>query len=81
MLGGVGLTTTMILMAALYAAKTVHAGEGAVRYVVIACIYLYCILVATTWGISIKVYAPGIQPQQTRAQAVSLAYSFKWLAN
>ncbi|QIW99185.1 hypothetical protein AMS68_004703 [Peltaster fructicola] len=81
LIGGISLSVTMALMAALYAANTVHAGEGTARFIVIACIYVYCITVAATWGVTIKVYAPEIQPQQTRAQATSLAYGVNWLAN
>jgi MFS family permease len=65
--GGLGLTITMLLIGGLYAAEVVHANRGAGRWVVIVCIYLYCVVQATTWAISIKVYAPEIQPQRTRA--------------
>ncbi|KAI0401973.1 general substrate transporter [Xylaria palmicola] len=64
LLGGVGLTATMILIGGLYAGHAVRPTQGAARWVVIVTIYIYCIVQATTWGISIKVWAPEIQPQR-----------------
>ena len=81
LIGGIGLTTTMLLIAGLYAGNAVHATYGAGRWVVIVCIYLYAAFFATTWAVSIKVYAPEIQPQRTRAQAVSLAHGVNWVGN
>ncbi|KAI1180330.1 general substrate transporter [Nemania sp. FL0916] len=81
LVGGVGLTATMILIGGLYAGKAVHSAQGAGRWIVIVTIYIYCIVQATTWGISIKVWAPEIQPQHTRAQATSLAYGCNWVCN
>ena len=72
--GGLGLTILMILIGSLYAGHAVLPTHGAGRWVVIVSIYLYCIVQATTWGISIKVWAPEIQPHNKRAQAISLAY-------
>lgn len=79
--GGVGLTALTVLIGALYAADAVHPQTGAGRWVVIVSIYLYCMVVVTTWAISIKVWAPEILPQRTRAQANSLAHGFNWLCN
>ena len=79
--GGLGLTMATLLIGGLYAAEVLHAGRGAARWVVIVCIYLYCVVQATTWTITIKIYAPEIQPQRTRAQATSLAYGANWLCN
>ncbi|KAG2005194.1 hypothetical protein GB937_008890 [Aspergillus fischeri] len=81
LVGGVGLTALMILIGSLYAGHAVFSTHGAGRWVVIVSIYLYCIVQATTWGISIKVWAPEIQPQHTRAQAISLAYGANWVCN
>ncbi|KAJ5263146.1 hypothetical protein N7478_010751 [Penicillium angulare] len=81
LVGGVGLTTLMILIGSLYAGRAVFPTHGAGRWVVIVSIYLYCIVQATTWGISIKVWAPEIQPQHTRAQAISLGYGANWVCN
>ncbi|KAI1361278.1 general substrate transporter [Xylaria arbuscula] len=81
LLGGVGLTATMVLIGGLYAGHAVHPSQGAARWVVIVTIYIYCVVQATTWGISIKVWAPEIQPQHTRARATSLAYGFNWVCN
>lgn len=64
----------MALIGGLYAGSAVIPNAGAGRWIVIVSIYLFCIVQATTWSISIKVWAPEIQPQHTRAQAISLAY-------
>ncbi|KAK1762287.1 general substrate transporter [Phialemonium atrogriseum] len=72
LVGGLGLTATMVLISGLYAGQQV----------VIVTIYIYCVIQATTWAISIKVWAPEIQTQHTRAQATSLAsVSFNWVCN
>ena len=74
LIGGVGLTFTLMLVGSLYAANAVHSDSGSARWVVIVTIYIYCVIQAATWGISIKVWAPEIQPRRTRAQATNLAY-------
>ncbi|GIJ97900.1 hypothetical protein Aspvir_000006 [Aspergillus viridinutans] len=79
--GGLGLTITILLMGTLYAANAVHPDHGAARWVVIVCIYLYSVFFASTWAVSIKVYAPEIQPQHTRAKATALAHGFNWVCN
>ncbi|KAF9883406.1 hypothetical protein FE257_003489 [Aspergillus nanangensis] len=79
--GGVGLTLTILLIGTLYAAKAVHPTHGAARWIVIVCIYLYSVFFASTWAVSIKVYAPEIQPQRTRAKATALAHGFNWVCN
>ncbi|KAF2161903.1 hypothetical protein M409DRAFT_37484 [Zasmidium cellare ATCC 36951] len=79
--GGLGLSVTMLLIGSLYAGHAVQPQSGAGRWVVIVCIYLFCVIQATTWAISIKVWAPEIQPNHTRAQAISLAHGFNWVCN
>ncbi|RYO79965.1 hypothetical protein DL766_008867 [Monosporascus sp. MC13-8B] len=79
--GGFGLTITLLLVGSLYAANAVHADHGAGRWIVIVTICLFCIIQSATWGISIKVWAPEIQPPRTRAQATNLAYVFHWVCN
>ncbi|RYP74927.1 hypothetical protein DL771_002711 [Monosporascus sp. 5C6A] len=81
LVGGFGLTVTLLLVGSLYAANAVHANHGAGRWIVIVTIYLFCIIQSATWGISIKVWAPEIQPPRTRAQATNLAYVFNWVCN
>ncbi|KAJ5163397.1 uncharacterized protein N7500_005227 [Penicillium coprophilum] len=81
LVGGVGLTVLLILIGSLYAGNAVLPTGGAGRWVVIVSIYLYCMVQAMTWGIGIKVWAPEIQPQHTRAQATSLAYGANWVCN
>lgn len=63
-----------MLIGSLYAADAVHSDGGSARWVVIVTIYIYCVIQAATWGISIKVWAPEIQPRRTRAQATNIAY-------
>ncbi|OQE46971.1 hypothetical protein PENCOP_c001G02019 [Penicillium coprophilum] len=81
LVGGVGLTVLLILIGSLYAGNAVLPTKGIGRWVVIVSIYLYCMVQAMTWGIGIKVWAPEIQPQHTRAQATSLAYGANWVCN
>ncbi|KAF2460980.1 general substrate transporter, partial [Lineolata rhizophorae] len=81
LLGGLGLTGTMLLMGSLYASNSVHSNRGAARWVVIVCIYLYAAIFASSWAVAIKVYAPEIQPQRTRAGATSLAHGANWACN
>jgi MFS family permease len=79
MIGGLGLTVTILLIGALYASGATS--TSAARWVVIICIYFYSVFFATTWAVSIKVYAPEIQPQHTRAKATALAHGFNWICN
>ncbi|RAL05937.1 general substrate transporter, partial [Aspergillus ibericus CBS 121593] len=80
-IGGIGLTTTIMLIDGLYASNAVDPRHGAARWIVIVCIYLYAVFFACTWAVSIKVFAPEIQPQHTRAKATALAYGFNWVCN
>ncbi|MCJ1434761.1 hypothetical protein MMC27_004131 [Xylographa pallens] len=81
LVGGVGLTFSLMLIGTLYSANAVHSGSGAGRWVVVVTIYVYLVIQASTWAISIKVWAPEIQPRRTRAQATNLAYVFNWCCN
>ncbi|KAI1323175.1 general substrate transporter [Xylariaceae sp. FL0255] len=78
LVGGVGLTTTMLLIGGLYAGHAVHPTSGAGRWVVIVTIYIYCVVQATTWAISIKVWAPEIQPQRDGSCPVT---GCNWVCN
>ncbi|KAH8589615.1 general substrate transporter [Bisporella sp. PMI_857] len=80
-IGGLGLTITITIIGALYASNSVHPTSGAGRWIVIVCIYLYSVFFASSWAVSIKVYAPEIQPQRTRAKATALAHGFNWVCN
>lgn len=80
-LGGLAMAATMFLMGSLYASDAVHAGSGAGRWVVIACIYVFAVLYCVSWAVGIKVYAAEIQPPRTRASATSIAHGSNWLAN
>lgn len=77
-LGGLGMTATMFLMGGLYAGGAV---DGAGRWVVIVCIYLFSVLYCISWAVSIKLYAAEIQPQRTRASATSIAHGSNWITN
>ncbi|KAK7955270.1 general substrate transporter [Apiospora saccharicola] len=80
-LGGLGMTLTMFLMGALYASNSVHPTEGAGRWVVIVCIYVFAVLYCISWAVDIKVYAAEIQLPATRASATSIAHGSNWLSN
>ncbi|KAK3945110.1 general substrate transporter [Diplogelasinospora grovesii] len=80
-LGGLGMTATMFLMGGLYAGGAVHAGEGAGRWVVIVCIYLFAVIYCISWAVSMKLYAAEIQPQRTRASATNIAHGSNWITN
>ena len=79
--GGIGLSLTMFLIGALYAAKAVHANFGAGRWAVIVSIYVFAVIYCISWAVGIKIYAAEIQPQRTRASATSLAHGSNWIAN
>jgi Na+/melibiose symporter-like transporter len=68
-------------MGALYASNSVHPSSGAGRWVIIVCIYMYAVFFASTWAVSIKVFAPEIQPQHTRAKATAFAYGSNTVCN
>ncbi|RYP62437.1 hypothetical protein DL769_007309 [Monosporascus sp. CRB-8-3] len=78
-LGGLGMTATMFLMGGLYAGGA--GNEGAGRWVIIVCIYLFAVLYCISWAVSIKLYAAEIQPQRTRASATSIAHGSNWITN
>ncbi|PWY93543.1 general substrate transporter [Aspergillus sclerotioniger CBS 115572] len=80
-IGGIGLTTTILLIGPLYASNAVNPSHGAARWIVIVCIYFYAVFFASTWAVNIKVFAPEIQPQHTRAKATALAHGFNWVCN
>ncbi|KAF2722933.1 general substrate transporter [Polychaeton citri CBS 116435] len=82
LLGGIGLTISMLIIGSIYAsAPPAGSPSAAAKWTIIITIYAYTILNATTWAISIKVWAPEIQPQHTRAQATALAYGSAWITN
>lgn len=73
--GGLAMATYMVVMGSLYASKSVHSDRGAGRWVVIVMIYLFAITFSASWAVTLRVYAPEIQPPRTRASASSLAQS------
>lgn len=58
-----------------------HSTYGAGRWVVIICIYLFAIVFAATWAVTIRVYVSEIQSAKTRAGATSLSLSANWVVN
>ena len=48
MVGGAGMSITMLVMAGIYAGKAVHPHSGGGRWVAIVCIYFYSVLVSRT---------------------------------
>lgn len=79
--GGLAMATYMVVMGSLYASKSVHSDRGAGRWAVIVMIYLFAITFSASWAVTLRVYAPEIQPPRTRASASSLAQSAHCFAN
>ncbi|KAE9989528.1 hypothetical protein EG327_002609 [Venturia inaequalis] len=80
-IGGLILTTCMLVIGSLYASNSVHSDTGAARWVVIVAIYIFAITYSVSFAISVRIYSSEIQPADTRAGATSLAQSANWLAN
>ncbi|KAL9470898.1 hypothetical protein ACSS6W_008839 [Trichoderma asperelloides] len=78
LLGGVLITTLMLLMGSLYAADKVHADRGAGKWVVIVSIYLFAIVFNGTWAIGFRIFLIESLPRKTRSSASSLAQSANW---
>lgn len=78
-IGGLILTTTMLVIGSLYASNSVHPSSGAGRWIVIIAIYIYAISFSISFAISIRIFASEIQPATTRAGATSLAQSANWV--
>ena len=79
--GGLGLGSTMLLIAALYAAQVVHDNSGPGRWIVIVTIYIYAAIYSISWAVGMRTYVAESQPQRTRASATNLAYGSNWLSN
>ncbi|KFA56533.1 hypothetical protein S40293_01115 [Stachybotrys chartarum IBT 40293] len=78
--GGLGLGAIMMLMGSLYAAGAVTP-QGAARWVVVVCVYLFGIVFCATWGIGAKIYASEIQPAHTRGVGNSVGMAFSLFCN
>lgn len=81
LLGGILITTLMLLMGSLYAADKVHADRGAGKWVVIVSIYLFAIVFNGTWAIGFRIFLIESLPRKTRSSASSLAQSANWVCN
>ncbi|KAI0009444.1 sugar transport protein [Xylariaceae sp. FL0662B] len=81
LVGGVLISTLMLIMGSLYAAGEVHSNEGAARWVVVVCIYLFAGVFSATWAISFRAFLIESLPRKTRSSAASLGQSCNWLAN
>ncbi|UPK99955.1 hypothetical protein LCI18_010890 [Fusarium solani-melongenae] len=79
--GGVLITSLMLIMGSVYAAGQVHPTWGSGRWVVIVCIYLFAISFSFTWAIGFRTWVVESMPRKTRSSASSLAQSSNWLAN
>lgn len=77
--GGLVLTSCMLLIGSLYASNSVHGTYGIARWVVIVTIYLFAASFCATWAIGFKIYATEIQPRATRSVASNLAQSSNWV--
>ncbi|KAL6831402.1 general substrate transporter [Trichoderma sp. SZMC 28015] len=81
LLGGILITTLMLVMGSLYAADKVHADRGAGKWVVIVSIYLFAIVFNGTWAIGFRTFLMESLPRKTRSSASSLAQSANWFSN
>ncbi|KAF4462508.1 sugar transporter [Fusarium albosuccineum] len=79
--GGVLITSLMLIIGSLYAGGQVHGSHGAGRWVVIVCIYLFAIAFSFTWAIGFRTWVVESMPRKTRNSASSLAQCSNWLAN
>lgn len=79
MVGGVGLTSCMMIIGSLYASHSVHP-YGSARWVVITLVFVFGLTYAATWGIAGKVYASEIQPSNTRAAANCIAQGLSFVS-
>lgn len=79
-LGGVLITSMMVVMGSLYAAGRVHADRGAGRWLVIVCIYLFAISFSFTWAIGFRTWVVESMPRKTRSSASSLAQCSNWVS-
>ncbi|KAF6825905.1 MFS sugar transporter [Colletotrichum plurivorum] len=80
LIGGVGICVTMFVMGSLYAANQVHE-QGAGRWVVIVCIYLFNIAFNATWAVSFRTYLVESLPRETRSSGAALAQVGNWAAD
>ncbi|KAI9740217.1 MAG: hypothetical protein M1834_004795 [Cirrosporium novae-zelandiae] len=79
--GGIVLSSCMLTIGSLYASKSVHAHEGAGKWIVIVLIFAFALAYCATWAVFGKIYASEIQPAHTRAAANSLAQGLNFLTN
>jgi len=78
--GGVGLTSCMMIIGSLYVTRSVHS-YGSARWVVIVLVFVFGLFYSATWGVVGKVYASEIQPPNTRAAANCLAQGLNFFTN
>jgi len=78
--GGIGLSSCMLLIGSLYAASAVHP-YGAARWVVIISVFIFGLTYCATWGVVGKIYASEIQPANTRAAANCVAQGLGFFTN
>lgn len=79
-LGGLLLTSCMLIIGTLYAADLVH-NTGIARWVVIVLVFVFGLSYVSTWGIVGKIYASEIQPIETRSAASSVAQGLGFFTN
>jgi len=70
--GGCGISLTLFILGVLYASKAAET-EPVAKWAVIILIELYVICFASTWAMSMSIFASEIQPNRTRGAATSLA--------
>lgn len=80
LVGGLLLTTCMLLIGSLYASNSVSS-TGPARWVVIILVFVFGLTYSSTWGIVGKIYASEIQPSATRSAANSAAQGLGFFTN
>lgn len=78
--GGLLLTSCMLIIGTMYAADLVKS-TGPARWVVIILVFVFGISYCSTWGIVGKIYASEIQPSATRSSASCVAQGLGFFTN
>lgn len=79
--GGFGLTTTMVLIGALYAAyPRAEEMPQAAKWTVVVMIYLYAVVFTSTWALVFRMYMIESLPRRSRSSGSALAQASNWVS-
>lgn len=81
--GGFGLTTTMVLIGALYAAYPASDEREmpqAAKWTVVVMIYLYAVVFTSTWALVFRMYMIESLPRRSRSSGSALAQASNWVS-